>query len=782
MKNSALQTRLILFLVALTLAEVGITLYIVLGDTYTFSTTQLAANSTRNGERIKQQLFSQSDRLLSDVQRDADDFQLRALFAAFRNQSDIASFRSKFDDPQNGYQQNYDLVLASNERGDLFYFSGTTVPPSVQLYTFADNAFTTAQINGEYYLIKAAEVKESRSTFSRSILGWLAYGWKLTNLFNEDYRASIGMDVMLYRPHQDFSEIIASSLGKLGDTELELNTGPELYDLYIEDDHFLYTSTLISNIDDNPFYLALATIEENAYLSFNAMEDRLLLLTTGAAFIGLLLAVIIARSISRPIHMLIDAADRIRQGEYVDTFPSHGTREVAALSGAIGDMQDGIRNREEEIQRLAYFDELTGLPNRNKFKQDLTQQIKDDFHTRKLIIMMDVDRFKEINDTVGHEIGDKLLRLIGSRLSHYFREDAYYARLGGDEFGIIMGLPKGETENDVAKGIVSHFEQPFNLDGLILDVDVSIGVAIYPDHARTLNGLMQCADIALYSCKGQHHHFAVYSPQLNKHSLQRLNLMSELKEALTAGQLSLHYQPKLDLHSKQFSSVECLIRWIHPEYGFMPPDEFIPLAEQTGAIRHVTHWALHVAIHQHVEWRSAGYDISVAVNISAIDLIDLTLPGYVDDLLQRYNVTPEKLMLEVTESAIMSEPEVAIKALNTLHRMGVKLSIDDFGTGYSSLAQLKKMPVAELKIDKAFVLDLANNPDDQVMVNTMLALAKNLELSTVAEGVEDLPSLQILEKAGCDKAQGFYLSKPMPLAQFNQWVDENALQYEARDD
>ena len=248
--------------------------------------------------------------------------------------------------------------------------------------------------------------------------------------------------------------------------------------------------------------------------------------------------------------------------------------------------------------------------------------------------------------------------------------------------------------------------------------------------------------------------------------------MSELKDALEAGQLSLYYQPKLNLSLDRIESVECLIRWIHPEHGFIPPDEFIPLAEQTGAIRHVTKWALEKALTQHAEWRRQGLDIAMAVNISAVDLSDLSLPHTVSSLLSTHKIEPEKLVLEVTESAVMSDPEIAINALNMLSRMNIKISIDDFGTGFSSMAQLKKMPVDEIKIDKAFVLELATNSEDQVMVKTLIAMAQNLGLSTVAEGVENAESVELLKTMGCSTAQGFHLSRPQPSQDITPWLHE----------
>jgi diguanylate cyclase (GGDEF)-like protein len=383
-------------------------------------------------------------------------------------------------------------------------------------------------------------------------------------------------------------------------------------------------------------------------------------------------------------------------------------------------------------------------------------------------VLIDIDRFKEINDTIGHNAGDVLLAMVGDRLQGNRGEELFIARLGGNEFAVI-DVSNGAIEQ-LMDELTDLFNRPFIVESLTLDINVSIGGASYHEHGAVLSDLLQAADIALHSSKDSHHPHVLYNEELDTFSLQRLRLMSELKDSLASGQLSLYFQPKMALSDDSIHSVECLIRWIHPEHGFIPPDEFIPLAEQTGAIRHITDWVLRQATIQHAEWRKLNLDIAMAVNISAVDLTDLSLPHKVSALLSEFDMMPDRIILEVTESAVMADPEIAINALNMLSHMGIKLSIDDFGTGFSSMAQLKKMPVDEIKIDKAFVLELATNTEDQVMVKTLIAMAENLDLSTVAEGVENQPSVDLLRTMGCSTAQGFHLSRPLPEEDITPWL------------
>jgi diguanylate cyclase (GGDEF)-like protein len=616
--------------------------------------------------------------------------------------------------------------------------------------------------------VKSSPVKFVEN--SNNINGWVVMGIEASQAFFKGLLILTDMQISMYQ--FDVKKILRSTFSALKQQSIEtssISIEQGLHNLLADNERFIYSAEMIGMWNESPIYIVFARNENKAYLSNDELFSQLVIVLVVAALWALFAAMLLSHGITRPLNELISVAKKISGGEYLEHFPSSSTNEVETLSTAISDMQQSIKEREKEINHLAFFDPLTSLPNRNQFNQYIKTAIESEPESQLIVLMLDVDRFKEINDTVGHEIGDILLNLIAQRLITNAKSNGFFARLGGDEFGVVFSQIEQLSVDLVANTIVDMFEQPFYIDTLVLDINCCVGATVYPDDAKTSQGLLQCADIAMHSCKEQYYQYAIYKPELNKHSVLRLSLMSELNNALNEGQLVLYYQPKLSIQDNCISTAEYLIRWIHPVHGFIPPDEFIPLAEQTGAIRNVTHWALNRACEQLHKWRAENLDIGVAVNISAMDLVDMKLPLYIADLLVKFELPAKSLTVEVTESAVMTDPRNALKALNTLRTMGIVLSIDDFGTGYSSMAQLKKIPVDELKIDKEFVLDLANNKDDQIMVKILVSLAQSLGMNTVAEGVEDLPTLDFLREIGCTKAQGFYLSKALPIEQFDAW-------------
>ena len=766
---NSLRNRMLLFFLVVILFVVLITLQLVRSATYSHSTEQLLSQTQTSASVVEDKVENRADLLLRAADNLSSDFTMKQYIGAASE--DPESLFVAMQNHQNRINADMFLVLDGQQNLLTSSIKNNLLIPQ-QPEHFIQSGISWFQIDGKVYLMKGAPVKFVER--SRRTDAWIFMGYDTSGLISEEIRRLTDLQVSLLVPSQANralgSTFETDQLSQLVAQQIDYDLALHQIDLGREE--YVYTTATFGELNDAPVYLLLAARQDKAYLSYNSMQVQLIGLLVIAGILSLIAALLLSRGITGPLNRLAQAANIIRQGNYVTDLPASSTTEVDALSMAIGEMQEGIQTREKQINHLAYYDDLTGLPNRNQFSSHLEQGIAEQQGSNLLVLMLDIDRFKDINDTVGHETGDLLIQHISKRIAAFNEMPAFLARLGGDEFGMVLKYDGNQVLESLVHRVACIFDQPFNIAGLVLDVDCSIGASVFPDDATTASGLMQCADIALYSCKGTHHHYAIYKPELNKHSVQRLNLMSELKGALQEGQLQLYYQPKLSLQEQQISSVECLIRWIHPEHGFIPPDEFIPLAEQTGAIRHVTHWGLRTALQQQKLWRQQGHSITVAVNISAIDLIDMALPTLVSNLLSEFGCEPEMLTLEVTESAIMADPESALSALNTLKRMGIKLSIDDFGTGYSSMAQLKGMPVHELKIDKAFVLELAKSQDDKVMVNTMVSLAKNLSLQTVAEGVEDEETLDYLAEIGCTKAQGFYLSRPLPADQFDSWLAE----------
>jgi diguanylate cyclase (GGDEF)-like protein len=417
---------------------------------------------------------------------------------------------------------------------------------------------------------------------------------------------------------------------------------------------------------------------------------------------------------------------------------------------------------DKEYQSL--HDSLTGLGNRAFFHRCVTAALgQAEQHDRLVAVMLiDLDRFKEVNDTLGHYTGDRLLKHISSRLSTHLR-DAHIARLGGDEFAIC--LPSVASRDDAeraAQEIRTFVEEPVMLGDISVDVGASVGVALFPDHGRDSSTLLQRADVAMYSAKAGSTGTAVYSPESDSYNPRRLSLAGELRAAISNGELLVYYQPIANLATGHIERVEALVRWDHPRHGILPPDEFVPLAEHTGTISALTRHVLRRSLEQVRLWQALDIDLGVSVNLSVRVLMDVGLPADVAEALAASGVDPHALNLEITESMIMADPKRIIGVLHRLADLGMELAVDDFGTGYSSLGYLRQLPVSEVKIDKSFVLHLAEQQNDNVIVRSIVDLANNLGLRTVAEGVEDRDSLDRLAELGCNDIQGYLLSRPQP--------------------
>jgi diguanylate cyclase (GGDEF)-like protein/PAS domain S-box-containing protein len=432
--------------------------------------------------------------------------------------------------------------------------------------------------------------------------------------------------------------------------------------------------------------------------------------------------------------------------------------------------------RERELRHQAVHDALTGLPNRLLLKDRLSQALRSAARETKplALLLLDLDRFKEVNDTLGHHVGDLLLNDFAHRVQDCIRDSDTIARLGGDEFAILLPAASGvERAWSISERILQAVGQPFEVvGGLQLEVGVSIGIAIFPDHADDQARLLQCADVAMYAAKRGAGPVQLYDRDKDQHTIRHLTLSGALREAIEGGQLSFDFQPKLDLLAGTIRSVEALARWRQPGQGAILPHDFIPHAEQTGLIHPFTRWSFDAALAQLASWHEAGLGISVAVNLSARSLHDERLPEFLASLLRKWRVDPGLLTLELTESAVMLEPSRAQRTLFRLYELGVRLSIDDFGTGFSSLSNLQRLPLHELKIDKSFVNQMMNNDHDLVIVRSTIDLAHNLGLTVVAEGIESEQHLTILQSLRCDLGQGFFVSRPLPIERLTNWFDK----------
>ncbi|MFL5782170.1 MAG: putative bifunctional diguanylate cyclase/phosphodiesterase [Thermoleophilaceae bacterium] len=435
-----------------------------------------------------------------------------------------------------------------------------------------------------------------------------------------------------------------------------------------------------------------------------------------------------------------------------------------------------LRRQAAEKEEQALSDGLTGLPNRTMF-QTLVERAMTGIGRRKkmgVVMLMDLDRFKDVNDTLGHHNGDLLLQRIGSRLHSVLRDTETVARLGGDEFAILLPeVPDRQSVVPVVRRVLKVLEEPVVVGGLALQCEGSIGLAIFPEHGTTVESVMRAADVAMYMAKESRSGYEFYDARRHehRHDAGRLALIGELRRAMDETELVLYYQPKVDLETGMATGVEALARWHHPERGLLSPDEFIPLAERSNLLRPMTLYLLDSALRQANAWRTRGLEVSVAVNLSMQNLIDLRLPNDLARLLTSWRLPPGSLELEITESTIMADHRRAMTILSRLNKMGVTLTVDDFGTGYSSLAYLQSLPVSSIKIDKSFVMAMAEDPGNATIVQSTIDLGHNLGLKVVAEGVENVESYNTLKSLGCDYAQGYFLSRPLSPDRATVWLD-----------
>ena len=446
--------------------------------------------------------------------------------------------------------------------------------------------------------------------------------------------------------------------------------------------------------------------------------------------------------------------------------------EITILEENFNRLAEAVQNETRALAHQALHDPLTELPNRKLLHNRLQQEIlRSKRNSQQLVLIIsDLNHFKEINDTLGHHVGDLVLQKTAERLFSIFRKTDTIARLGGDEFAVLLPDTSLEQAKKLAHKVMDDFKIPYIVDGHTLAVHISMGMSEFPSHGDDVNILMQRADIAMYIAKQNKLGFCIYNPDKDTHSIGRLALMSELREAIVEESLEIHYQPKVDMSTGTVTGAEALLRWNHPKRGFIDPDEFIPLAEQTGLIKPVTKWVLKKSIAQVAEWQNNNINIGLSVNLSVHNLHDSKLFDYINEQILRNKLSPEILTLELTESDIMAEPIRAREILNEIKAIGIHLSIDDFGTGYSSLSYIKQLPVDEIKIDRSFVMEMTQEDDGDIIVKATIDLAHNLGLSIVAEGVHNKKIWQRLKELNCDIAQGYYISEPLEAVEFTSWV------------
>ncbi len=607
-----------------------------------------------------------------------------------------------------------------------------------------------------------------------ALIGWVVMGFPLDQALVDDMQAVSGVHAALVAQPMHGAPLVlvlvhslqppadASPLAtQLADGDLALDAQPHLV-----------ATTAVASGPEGRITLRLAGSIAAAVAPYRSLQWMLAIITLlGVGLFGAG-SVWTARRVTQPLRRLVRASERLGRGQYDEPVAQDGRGdEIGELARAFDHMRINVGAQREQIRSLAYRDRLTGLPNRLQFREDIQRAIAqaDPARDHIAVVMLDLDRFKHVNDVLGYASGDRLLEGVAARLQQVVRDGDVVARLGGDEFALLMHDADTNLAVTVAQRITTAFEQPLLLDDHTVDLSAGLGIAAWPTHATDADALLSRAEVAMYAAKRRTAGAQVYDPAVDTASALNLSLLSELRRAVGHHELRLFLQPKIAIRDGSVCGAEALVRWQHPTRGLVPPLQFIPFAEQTGFIRQLTLWIFERAAAEQVALAVLGVR-RVSVNLSTRDLLDLELPEKLDAILRRHRALAEGFCLEITESAIMDDPQRAESTLNRLAERGDKLSIDDFGTGYSSLAYLKKLPVHELKIDKSFVMAMEQDAGDAKIVRSTVDLAHNLGLTVVAEGVENAAVLALLHALQCDEGQGYHMSKPLPVGEFCDWV------------
>jgi diguanylate cyclase (GGDEF)-like protein len=609
------------------------------------------------------------------------------------------------------------------------------------------------------------------------LVGWVLMGFPVSQKLVDDMRALSDMHLALIsQVPGSASRIVASTLTPETLQVLQSIVG-DVTELPAGDDLLIARSVkLDAGMNGSVRTLLLRSVND-VVAPFRQAQVALAWITALGFVLFGIGSVFAARRVTTPLRALVGATLRLGQGQY-DTPMEHTDRrdEIGGLAKAFDAMRINIGSQQAEIRKRAYWDRLTGLPNRARFHEAVQREIDSQGAVSEMgkgnlaVVMLDIDRFKLVNDLLGYSFGDQLLTAVAKRLTQQdLRTGDMVARLGGDEFAVMLVNSDGPSAMAVAQRIAKSFELPLAFDDQTVDLSASIGIACWPAHADDADTLLSRAEVAMYAAKSKTTVMQLYDPALDSSSAQTLSLLSELRHAVDHGELRLFLQPKLALADARVVAAEALVRWQHPQRGLVPPLEFIPFAEQTGFVRQLTLWMFEEAARLWRGLQSDGTPVRIAINLSTRDLLDLDFPARLDAILVRHDVQADAFCLEITESAIMDDPQRAESTLNRLSERGFKLSIDDFGTGYSSLAYLKRLPVDELKIDKSFVMNMEKDDDDAKIVRSTIDLAHNLGLTVVAEGVENQLIWNKLRELACDEAQGYFMSKPVPASEFMGW-------------
>lgn len=755
----SLRSRLILLLVGM-LAFMTIAMgFAALGAMQRDSAAQ-AKQALDVASRVFQEALSnRAIQLGSSVRLVASDFGFRQA-VALREQDTISSALEN-----HGSRIDATITVLLTPQGELIASTGQNVSAAQISPLFKDMRLSgqdsvsdIVHIGNNAYQMVMVPVKAPQ------LIAWVAMGFALDKALANQIKTLTDLDIsFVFAQGSPEAELLASTLAQSEQTDLRKAYQPT--ELNVLDQSLLTTERQLDRAGSISALLHLSTAPWQA--NYQQARTQLLVIFSLGLTLAVLFAVILARSITQPLQLLSQFARAIGLGQTLPA-PLIKRGEVGVLSATLHNMQKDIRQREQQIIFQAQHDSLTGLANRHLVELQLPALLTSQ---ALWLVLVNIKDFKHVNDAFGYKNGDSLLKQLSERLRSAHPQAALIARLGGDEFLLVSTTA---VLSDGLLALQQTLSTDFCLDNSKLNLKLALALYQVPALEENANDALRRVEITMVHAKTSHQLVAEYQPGQDENHQRELTLLHDLPLSLQSGHMFVVYQPKVSLHSRSAHSAEALIRWQHPQLGFVPPDEFIRLAEHSGLISRVTDWMILQVIRQLAEWRLAGIELTVAVNLSAYDLLSQDLPDQIQALLQQHQLPASALSLEVTEGAVMQDPQQVIQNLQVLRQMGIELAIDDFGTGQSSLAYLKRLPVHEVKIDRAFVKDIEHNVNDALIVNTTTELAHGLGLLVTAEGLENLAGLAKLQAAGIDKVQGYYFSKPLKAAEFSNWLTDFA--------
>jgi diguanylate cyclase (GGDEF)-like protein len=677
---------------------------------------------------------------------------------------------------------NADIAFVLDPAGKIIAANGDVLTQQTDLSILTQQGHSSIALDDKYYEMisvpmNTAQAISPSETLSTPI-GWLNMGFAVDDGLAQKLASVTGLETTLMAQNSQKQIILLGSSLSREQRSLIIRTSQQIANGLDPKSaaklmNNKYLSKRVSYMpDDQGLFVVLQKPMAEVTAPFAALRGTLLHAASTSLLFSLILAFYLSRNITLPIRWLLVAARRMRVGNYTRKLEIDSQDEFGELAKAFNDMSEGIAEREQRIMLQAQFDSLTGLPNRNHAMELLRSSLRVGTKTGHpvTVMIMHLQRFREIQSSLGHEIGDEVLRQIAIRLRSVLDDAQILARLEGDQFLIIAPNSDQNEGKRIAQQLADLLDSGLSVQSVNVTLDACIGMCVSPEHGRQPDELLRRAAVAKNDAQQLHRKIRLYQNGREAKHVRQLAILGDLRRATEKNELKLFLQPKIELRDTLVCGAEALLRWDHPELGQIPPHEFIPLAESAGSIAIVTEWVINRVVRQCAEWKKLGIDLPIAVNLSRRDLMNKKLPALIQHQLDTYNVKASSIVLEITEEAVVQDIDRAIAVLEALRAMGMTISMDDFGTGYSSLGHLQKLPVDELKIDRAFVTNLPEERQNAAIVRSIIELAHNLGLEVVAEGVETTAALRWLREEGCERAQGFYLSKPMPAANFEDWL------------